>query len=423
MSMTERSSSSVHYSLLIACVLVAFVCGAFLSVLMVSCYCGQQGQQDQACEAQTKLSLAKLSSLMEPQDHGVPEQIYCSFLSKQHGAAITHTAPSGGGLDYQVVSPSNHHSACLSPSNHHSASLSPSNHHSASLSTSNHHSASLYPSNHHSASLSPSNHHSASMSPSNHHSASQSPSSKSPTSVTPVLSNHQSDAAVPSEDLEHIHREVDRTAEGDGVATVILVLGPGATASCGAQAEVASFYTSSTLPQDHRFPAVQIGLVPQLELETGRKRDAEVKQRLNCPVQCPSQPLSLIKLDNRAPVSRQHNFNQQRGLQHRLVHMSPSRNCSSKDNRQQNSGFDCSNKLDRLDCGDEADEFGNRSLLPGSSCLTRQHSYTEQPHTHAHTHRAAIIRRTASLKPHTHHNRGMFLPATAPFSTHTTFNY
>ncbi|KAL1254825.1 hypothetical protein QQF64_012886 [Cirrhinus molitorella] len=37
----------------------------------------------------------------------------------------------------------------------------------------------------------------------------------------------------------------------------------------------------------------------------------------------------------------------------------------------------------------------HRPLIAGGSCLTRQHSYSEPPHLQ----RAAIIRRTASLKP------------------------
>ncbi|KAJ8383400.1 hypothetical protein AAFF_G00221000 [Aldrovandia affinis] len=44
----DKSSSSVHYTLLIACVLVAFVLGAFLSGVLVSCYCGQGGGRHRA---------------------------------------------------------------------------------------------------------------------------------------------------------------------------------------------------------------------------------------------------------------------------------------------------------------------------------------------------------------------------------------
>lgn len=39
----SSSSSQVHYTLLVASVLLAFLLGAALSALLVSCYCGHQG--------------------------------------------------------------------------------------------------------------------------------------------------------------------------------------------------------------------------------------------------------------------------------------------------------------------------------------------------------------------------------------------
>uniref|UniRef100_A0A8C7VHX9 Semaphorin 6Cb n=1 Tax=Oncorhynchus mykiss TaxID=8022 RepID=A0A8C7VHX9_ONCMY len=41
----EKTNHSVHYTLLIACVLVAFVLGAFLSGFLVSCYCNHTGNK------------------------------------------------------------------------------------------------------------------------------------------------------------------------------------------------------------------------------------------------------------------------------------------------------------------------------------------------------------------------------------------
>lgn len=40
---SSSSSSQVHYTLLVASVLLAFLLGAALSALLVSCYCGHQG--------------------------------------------------------------------------------------------------------------------------------------------------------------------------------------------------------------------------------------------------------------------------------------------------------------------------------------------------------------------------------------------
>ncbi|KAI4871539.1 hypothetical protein NFI96_025908, partial [Prochilodus magdalenae] len=105
-SVDERSSHSVHYMLLVIFAFVAFVCGAFLSGLMVLCYCSQQSQHNEAHELQAKLSLIKLNSLLEPQPHRASEQIYSSFMSKtkKHGAAAVETGPSGGGPDQQQSS-------------------------------------------------------------------------------------------------------------------------------------------------------------------------------------------------------------------------------------------------------------------------------------------------------------------------------
>ncbi|XP_036433847.1 semaphorin-6C-like [Colossoma macropomum] len=500
-SVEERSSSSVHYVLLIMFVVVAFMCGAFLSAIMVLCYCGQQSQLAEASDLQAKLSLAKLSSLLEPQTHRASEQIYCSFLSKnkQHRAAAAHTVPPAVGHDHQqshlpapdstteltitqtkafcsqweknynvsysleekvpaqqvvpftqsltdnqsaFLSLSNNQSASLSLSNQ-SAALSFSNNQSASLSLSNQ-SAALSLLNNQSASLSLSNNQSASLSLSNNYSVSLSLSSDQSASM--FLTNNQSatpipshspmewqcqgpvDMAAQSEFLKHVHQKLDEASKRDRIAAVASVLLPGATGSsdCGVSVEVDSYYSSSTLQQGHQLPVEQIRLFFQSESDsekeqdrrsdgqTDRKRDGEMKQESECPAWHPSQCLSLVKLDSAAAVSRKHSFNQ-----NKLVHISPSGNTSTKINGQKSFGFDLSNRADGFDLSNRADGFDPdnrdaeftringadvfdyRLLHPGSSCLTRQHSYSEQPHTNTHTHRAAIIRRAASLKPHT----------------------
>uniref|UniRef100_A0A4W5Q844 Semaphorin-2A n=1 Tax=Hucho hucho TaxID=62062 RepID=A0A4W5Q844_9TELE len=73
----EKTNHSVHYTLLIACVLVAFVLGAFLSGFLVSCYCNHTGQKTKRLakdpeapipHALSLRSLAKLNGLLECQN-------------------------------------------------------------------------------------------------------------------------------------------------------------------------------------------------------------------------------------------------------------------------------------------------------------------------------------------------------------------
>uniref|UniRef100_A0A3Q4AHS2 Sema domain-containing protein n=1 Tax=Mola mola TaxID=94237 RepID=A0A3Q4AHS2_MOLML len=72
----EKTNHSVHYTLLIACVLVAFVLGAFLSGFLVSCYCNHTGHKTKKLSkdpeapiphALSLRSLAKLNGLLDGQ--------------------------------------------------------------------------------------------------------------------------------------------------------------------------------------------------------------------------------------------------------------------------------------------------------------------------------------------------------------------
>lgn len=75
--MDQRASANVHYTLLIACVLVAFFLGAILSGFLVSCYCGgsaahrarRLGKDPEASlpHALSLRSLAKLNGLLDGQ--------------------------------------------------------------------------------------------------------------------------------------------------------------------------------------------------------------------------------------------------------------------------------------------------------------------------------------------------------------------
>ncbi|XP_045900484.1 sema domain, transmembrane domain (TM), and cytoplasmic domain, (semaphorin) 6E isoform X1 [Micropterus dolomieu] len=95
----EKTNHSVHYTLLIACVLVAFVLGAFLSGFLVSCYCNHTGHKTKKLSkdpeapiphALSLRSLAKLNGLLDSQSKDdkleVSPKMYNSFFasSKEH---------------------------------------------------------------------------------------------------------------------------------------------------------------------------------------------------------------------------------------------------------------------------------------------------------------------------------------------------
>ena len=73
----QRSAANVHYTLLLACVLVAFLLGAFLSGFLVSCYCSRSAAQRATrlskdpeaslTHALSLRSLAKLNGLLDGQ--------------------------------------------------------------------------------------------------------------------------------------------------------------------------------------------------------------------------------------------------------------------------------------------------------------------------------------------------------------------
>lgn len=85
-------SGGFHFTLLGACVLVAFILGAVVSGLLVSCYCGQRSHQSQEPEASLQHalslnSLAKLNRLIDtrPDKNDLTSpQIYSSGPVKPH---------------------------------------------------------------------------------------------------------------------------------------------------------------------------------------------------------------------------------------------------------------------------------------------------------------------------------------------------
>ncbi|XP_049328808.1 semaphorin-6D-like [Astyanax mexicanus] len=400
---SASESSGVHYTLLMACVLVAFVCGAFLSALMVSCYCGQTAASD----PQTKLSLAKLSDLLEPRAPGASQQIYCSFLSKpsQQEVPGSTAAPPRGDQDTQQRS--------TVPTPETTPQLTNNKHHQNQTCSNNVPTQQVFPFTQNISDTQSG----AELSLSNNQSASPFMSlSRSIHFQSPVDWQNQGTMAVADMDkyLQHLHQEITscKSTEGDGIAAVSSVSPTLPEATVPTCCSVPSFYSSygsssTILPQDHEPPVKSEPLQPVEPVEPVESARPESLGRR------PSQRLKLIKLGTGcAAVSRQHSYNQRRALQHRLVHISPDRNAAST-------------KADQLGHGNGTDATDCRLLLPGGSCLTRQHSYSEQPHTQLHTQRAAIIRRTASLKPHSPQTSPprVFPPPTVPTGTRDTTDY
>uniref|UniRef100_A0A8C4H0F2 Semaphorin 6Cb n=1 Tax=Dicentrarchus labrax TaxID=13489 RepID=A0A8C4H0F2_DICLA len=129
----EKTNHSVHYTLLIACVLVAFVLGAFLSGFLVSCYCNHTGHKTKKLSkdpeapiphALSLRSLAKLNGLLDSQSKDdklevSSPKIYNSFFasSKEHHPPRRNGHP--GMTMGDLVHPHHHHHHL-----HHSSELS-----------------------------------------------------------------------------------------------------------------------------------------------------------------------------------------------------------------------------------------------------------------------------------------------------------
>ncbi|XP_034401516.1 semaphorin-6D-like [Cyclopterus lumpus] len=97
----DQRAANVHYTLLIACVLVAFFLGAVLSGFLVSCYCGRSAAQRKDPEAPlphalSLRSLAKLNGLLDGQpkedklDVSTP-RMYSSFIPNGRAEPPLHS--------------------------------------------------------------------------------------------------------------------------------------------------------------------------------------------------------------------------------------------------------------------------------------------------------------------------------------------
>uniref|UniRef100_A0A3P8X0Y0 Sema domain, transmembrane domain (TM), and cytoplasmic domain, (semaphorin) 6Ca n=1 Tax=Cynoglossus semilaevis TaxID=244447 RepID=A0A3P8X0Y0_CYNSE len=385
--------ANVHYTLLLACVLVAFFLGAVLSGFLVSCYWSHSsaeqrstlGKDDEVSlpHALSLRTLAKLNALLEGTDKdkvGVSmSHMYSSFIPNGH-------APS------PVNTPANQHDhPALSLSQVRERSDLPTPYFTPELAVKNTKSLQC--------------HQLEDNQNCNNISASGPESSGSslgfrgagggslyPLDTDNSLDGGVSSLSLPIPDLQSSERSgggVMTTPQGGAdMSALDEWLQHIQEVSASGNAGIKILTTSSTrgqyhLPhlQHHRTAASSSGLlqIPEKPEENG---GVSVTRR-------PAHRHALVKIsDGGGGVSRHHSFTQQSAPPARFL---------ARMNRNNSN------------CAANANVAANASV-----CLTRQHSYNEGPHDA----RAALVRRTSSLKPQIP-PKSLFLPNT---STPEKFN-
>uniref|UniRef100_A0A3B3R484 Semaphorin 6C n=1 Tax=Paramormyrops kingsleyae TaxID=1676925 RepID=A0A3B3R484_9TELE len=401
----DKSSNSVHYTLLIACVLVAFILGAILSGFLVSCYCSYNvhktkrlGKDPEASisHALSLRSLAKLNGLLDSQGKDekldVPSpKLYNSFLPNGKEHHSSGNCRSGVGMD-------------LTP-HHHSEELS-------GLPTPD--STPELPIK----SMKAFRNQWEKNQNCNNAKDSRPPSlgcSRSSSSIALGGALHLEDRKIPNAErlmpqpypcypqtvvdvttldelLRHIHESSAAGGKNLALLTSALLPSGGPMAYSGrAQAQIpdtesSSYYSSSTLPRD--------SLTRRLDVPPDMPPSQSTLERTS---RHPTQRHGLLApskmATNGSIVSRQHSFN------HRSGHQPPP-------------------LLARMNSVGSASEVHHPLMGTGSSHLARQHNYSEGPQGS----RGALIRRSSSLKPDLP-PKPHFLPATSPVNPRDKFNY
>ncbi|XP_028984328.1 sema domain, transmembrane domain (TM), and cytoplasmic domain, (semaphorin) 6E isoform X2 [Betta splendens] len=432
----EKANHSVHYTLLIACVLVAFVLGAFLSGFLVSCYCNHTSHKTKKLSkdpeapiphALSLRSLAKLNGLLESQSKDdklevSSPKIYNSFFanSKEHQPPRRngHHAMTMGDL----VHPHHHlhHSSELSglPTPDSTPELpiksmkafknrweknqncnnakEPKSHNIGSRPSSALLHQQVYPYSH-----SLSNGQPVGGGPLH-------PEERKIHNVERVLSQQpyagysQKVMEVTSLDelLKHIH-------DPNGSKTSQLMSPSSLMASGGVgqltfanriqpqipETESAPYYSSSTLPRDSltRRMDVPPDIPPQHQSTLERRQSS---QRHSLMAAASKMPGGSGVSGGGAMIPRQHSFSQRNGGSHQPPPL-----------------------LARMNSTGSACEV-HYPLIP-NGYLTRQHSYNGEQEL---PHRGAIVRRASSLKPDVP-PKPLFIPATSPVSQQGKFNY
>uniref|UniRef100_A0A665U410 Sema domain, transmembrane domain (TM), and cytoplasmic domain, (semaphorin) 6D n=1 Tax=Echeneis naucrates TaxID=173247 RepID=A0A665U410_ECHNA len=426
--MDQQAGANVHFTLLIGCVLVAFFLGAILSGFLVSCYCSrsaanrarQMGKDPEVSlpHALSLRSLAKLNGLLDgpPKEEKLDvstSKMYSSFIPNGQASPHLHTPGHRGpqledpelslsqgdgelsGLPTPDSTPElpiknmkalRHHQYEKNQNCNNAKDNNPKSGHSCSGSSlgfmavvGNSLTQQVFPCPHH---------HGNSLNNNVAHRPGASTSGG-------VLHHHHSQQSLPQtvvdvsaldELLKHIHE-----VSASGTGGIKVLTSTSSSAHHGQtrghhhqqqipETESASYYNTSTLPRD--------GLPKHLDLPGGSGVNVTRHH---------SQRHSLIKMGSGGgAVPRHHSFNQ-RGSQH--AHF------LARMNTNNSNGTPGANQVVTANATTDG---GSQRPSIASACLTRQHSYSEGPHTQ----RAAIVRRTVSLKPQVP-PKPLFLPNTA----------
>uniref|UniRef100_A0A3B5MQG4 Sema domain-containing protein n=1 Tax=Xiphophorus couchianus TaxID=32473 RepID=A0A3B5MQG4_9TELE len=400
----QRASANVHYTLLIACVFVAFFLGAILSGFLVSCYCSRSaahrarrlGKDPEASlpHALSLRSLAKLNGLLDGQpkddklDVSTPK-MYSSFIPNGRAEPHLHTPghqglqlgdpdlnlSQGDGelsglptpdstpeLPFRNMKGLRHHQYEKNQNCNNTKDNNPKSGPSCSKSNQgfmavvgNSLSQQVFPFSHHNGGgLSNGAAHGAGASSTSLHLLEERKIPNDERAATQSLPQTVVDVSALDELLKHIH---EVSASGTGGIKVLTSSSHHHQQQQIPETEPTSYYSTSTLPRDG-VPKRLDSVIP----ERPGGSDVPVARHQ-------SQRHSLIKMGAAGgAVPRHHSFNQRGTHAH----------------------------------------FLSQRVSVASACLTRQHSYSEGPHAQ----RAAIVRRTVSLKPQIP-PKPLFLPNTA----------
>uniref|UniRef100_A0A8C1GQA1 Sema domain, transmembrane domain (TM), and cytoplasmic domain, (semaphorin) 6E n=1 Tax=Cyprinus carpio TaxID=7962 RepID=A0A8C1GQA1_CYPCA len=417
----DKSNHSVHYTLLIACVLVAFVLGAFLSGFLVSCYCNHNVNKTKRLSkdpeapiphALSLRSLAKLNGLLESQNKDdklevSSPKLYNSFFA--NGKEQVHRRNGHHGAMTELIHPHHHHSAELSglptpdstpelpiksmkafknqweknqncnnakePKSHNMGASRPT--------TGMQHQIFPFSQGLTNGQVLGSSAHMEERKVHNAERVASQPYHCYPHKIVDVTSL--------DELLKHIHEINVATGKSPTVLTSSMSANAGQMAFANRvqpqipETESAPYYSSSTLPRDSLTRRMDVPPDIPLHHQSTLERVSRHQSQRHSLITTPKMPSGGV-------VPRQHSFNQRSAHQPLLL--------SRMNSNGSSSGCDV-----------------RHPLIP-NGYLSRQHSYSEQPEVH----RGAIVRRTASLKPDVP-PKPLFIPASSPVNQAGKFNY
>uniref|UniRef100_A0A7N6A6Z8 Sema domain-containing protein n=1 Tax=Anabas testudineus TaxID=64144 RepID=A0A7N6A6Z8_ANATE len=385
----EKTNHSVHYTLLIACVLVAFVLGAFLSGFLVSCYCNHSGHKTKKLSkdpeapiphALSLRSLAKLNGLLESQSKDdklevSSPKIYNSFYANNlvHPHHHLHHSSELSGLPTPDSTPELPIKSMKAFKNRWEKNQNCNN--------------AKEPKSHNIGSRPSSALLHQQVFPYSHGLSNGQPKVMEVTSLDELLKHiHDANSSKNSQ----LMSPSSLMASGGGQLTFANRIQPQIP-----ETESAPYYSSSTLPRDSLTRRMDVPPdIPPHHQSTLERRHS-------------SQRHSLIAAATKMPngggvgsgggggmIPRQHSFSQRNG--------GPSQPPPL---------------LARMNSTGSACEV-HYPLIP-NGYLTRQHSYNGEQEV---PHRGAIVRRASSLKPDVP-PKPLFIPATSPVNQQGKFNY